>query len=264
MDKITSRENPLIKRAVKLATSSKHRRAEECFFVEGARLCLDAVRSGTPIELLLYTRRGSDRYPEAVETLREAAAKSVEVDEKIMATLADTETPQGIACLCKMLDKIGGAGTIKKNGRYLALENIQDPANLGTTLRTAEALGIDGVLLSRGCCDRYSPKVLRGSMGAVFRLFIKEEEEFPAALRRMGQEGFCTYAAVPAADAVPVTAAQFGPKTVVAVGNEGNGLTETAVAACAARVTIPMLGRAESLNAATAAAILMWEMMRRG
>jgi TrmH family RNA methyltransferase len=143
------------------------------------------------------------------------------------------------------------------------LEEIQDPANLGTVLRTAEALGEKAVLLCGKGCDPYSPKVLRGSMGAVFRLPMISIPNFAEAAPLLKKCGWTLWAAVPDSDALRVTKADFSNPSVMAVGNEGNGLSKETIALCQP-VTIPMLGRAESLNASASAAILLWEMMRGG
>ena len=144
----------------------------------------------------------------------------------------------------------------------MAVENLQDPGNLGAVLRTAEALGLSGVLLAGNCCDVYSPKVLRASMGAVFRLPFRSVERLADAAPTLRQTGFALYAAVPDRTAKRVTELSFEKPSIIAVGNEGNGLEAETVAACGQAVTIPMRGRAESLNAAASAAILMWELMR--
>ena len=118
------------------------------------------------------------------------------------------------------------------------------------------------MILTRGCCDVYSPKVLRGSMGAVFRLPMALVETMPPAVKALEQKGFVTMAAVPDRKAEPITQVLFSSPSIVLVGNEGNGLKPETIRACQRRVTIPMLGRAESLNASVAASLLMWEMMR--
>lgn len=243
--------------------SAKYRRQEALFPAEGVRLCRDALISGTRIAQFFYTAQAAEKYPDVIERLCLTASKTAEVSPALMDAMCDTRSPQGILCLCQMLDKSSDC-VYKRNtgGRILALENIQDPSNLGTVLRTAEALGISGVLLSSGCCDLYSPKVLRGSMGAVFRIPFTITEHFTDALQEMKYLGYSVYAAVPARDALPVTGLSFPQKCAAVIGNEGNGLTQEAIAACTDRVTIPMSGRAESLNAAIASSIFMWEMMR--
>lgn len=118
-----------------------------------------------------------------------AEAAYVEISEEISRHLGDTASPQGIFCICKTLDNRAALDTINRMGRYIALEDMQDPANLGTVVRTAEALGADGLLLSSGCCDLYNPKVLRGSMGGVFRLPFYAVGEMGAAIAALQARG---------------------------------------------------------------------------
>ena len=141
-----------------------------------------------------------------------------------------------------------------------SLENIQDPSNLGTILRTAEALGIEGVILSGNCCDIYSPKVIRGSMGAVFRIPFTIAEDFCGYISELSRKGIDVYASTPY-DAEDITNVKFSGG-VMLIGNEGSGLTKDVLTLGIQKVKIPMKGRAESLNAAAAAGILMWEMLR--
>lgn len=260
---ITSRDNPMVKRAAKLMSSARFRREQRLFVAEGVRLCLDALVSQVVIVEFFYTEQAEKRYQSAIRRIGSYAAKSVKVSPSVMAYLADTQTPQGVLCVCKTLDKSDCVYKMDNNPRrILALEDIQDPSNLGTILRTAEAMGIGGVLMSRGCCDIYSPKVLRGSMGAVFRIPFSMAEYLPSSIIKMKAMGYSVYAAVPFREATPVTDLHFSEKSSVVVGNEGNGLTSACINACTGSVTIPMPGRAESLNAATAASILLWEMVR--
>lgn len=261
-DRITSRENPTIKYMIKLLSSAKARREEGRFVIEGARLCADAAAGGCAVEALFYTEQAAEKYPDMLARIRACAPKETELAGAAAAALGDTRTPQGVFCLCRILDKPSASVKMNKYERLLLLEDIQDPSNLGAILRTAEALGFPAVALSGGCCDVYSPKVLRGSMGAVFRLPCLTAEDLPGFIGALRADGFLTGAAVPAEDATPVTRITFPQKAAVAVGNEGNGLKPETIAACEQRITIPMRGRAESLNAAVAASILMWEMMR--
>ncbi len=223
-ERITSRKNETVRFAAKLGQSASLRRESGLFLAEGARLCADAALSGVRIREVYFTDRA--------------------------------------ACMCEKRTREGMKSLPRAH--CLALETVQDPGNLGAALRTAEALGIGSVLLAGECCDVYAPKVLRASMGAVFRLPVFFCESLPETLPELSAQGFSSCAAVPDADAVPVTRADFSRPCVMAVGNEGNGLSPETIAACDTRVTIPMLGRAESLNAASSAAILMWEMMREG
>lgn len=259
---ITSRKNEMVKRAAGLLSSSEFRREQGLFLAEGARLCSDAALSGVKIHILFYTAQAAEKYGGYFNRIQPVAEQVYELEPHVAELLSDTKNPQGIFCVCRMTDALHTTEQIKPGRHYLALENIQDPANLGAVLRTAEALGIGGVILAGKCCDVYSPKVLRASMGAVFRIPFYISDEMPSAIHQLNQLGFVTLAAVPDSSAQKVTELDFRNPAVIAVGNEGNGLTEQAIRACTKSVTIPMVGRAESLNASASAAILMWEMMR--
>ncbi len=257
---VTSKDNRLVKEWRALCRDARARRESGCFAIEGARLCGDALASGVTVETVLYTADARQTYASVVEGLLAAAGQAVEITDTLARYMADTASPQGVFCVVKHLDNLLSFDTINNMGRYGVLENIQDPGNLGTVIRTAEALGLDGLILSAGCCDAYNPKVLRGSMGGVFRLPLWHTDDLPAAISALQQRGMTAYACVVDADAESVTAVPFGPGSLCVIGNEGNGLTADTVAACARRVTIRMAGRAESLNASMAAGIVMWEM----
>ena len=137
------------------------------------------------------------------------------------------------------------------------MENIQDPGNLGTMLRTAEAAGVSGIVLSRDCADIYNPKVIRSTMGSVFRVPFVYVPSFTEALRSIKEQGITVYAAY-LHGGESVSGVQFDEKCAIMIGNEGNGLSDTAVAEADKRVFIPMAGQIESLNAAIAAAILLF------
>ena len=257
---ITSKDNSLVKEVSRLISSSRERRIRGQFVAEGLRLCTDAVSSGAAVVSFLYTPQAREREPEVFGEIAAASERSYEISPEIMERISDTEHPQGFLCVIssasgKKLDEI------KKNGRYAALENISDPSNLGTILRTAEALGIDGVILSRGCCDIYSPKVVRGSMGAVFRVPFRIEEDLTRFIADRTAAGINTYASTPR-DAGDIAGCDLSGGGIMLIGNEANGLREETIRACSCRVRINMKGRAESLNASAAAAILLYEMLR--
>lgn len=261
-DEITSRKNETVKDMVRLSNSAAYRRESRRFVAEGARLCRDAAQSGATVFALLFTPQAKEKYAPYLSPVSEKAGRQYLISPEVASCLSETKSPQGVFCVCGIPADRPDFPSAADGGHCLVLENIQDPANLGAMLRTAEALGIRSVLLGGDCCDVYSPKVLRASMGAVFRLPLFRGPDTPLAIERLQQEGFVTLAAVPDDSAVPVTSLRLRGPVAVAVGNEGNGLTAEAQQACSLRVTIPMRGRAESLNAAASAAILMWELMR--
>ncbi len=259
---ISSKDNQLIKEWRGLNEQTRQRRKSGLFAIEGARLCGDALASGLVITSVLYTAAARETYAAVVEPLIAAAVHSAEITPALAKAMADTHSPQGVFCVAKVLDNQLSLDTINNMGRYGLLEDIQDPGNLGTMIRTAEAFGLDGLLLSAGCCDVYNPKVLRASMGGVFRLPLMIVEDVPAAVFALRQRGMTALACVVDADAAPIQTVKQAGGCVCVIGNEGNGLTAETVAACTERVTIPMAGRAESLNASMAAGIVMWELVR--
>lgn len=236
---------------------------------EGARLCADAARSGTAVTACFFTENAKKKYAAYLEPVLNIAEKAYCIEEHVAPLLSDTKNPQGIFCVCRMPQRgedglpVGAENDTGADKRVLVLENVQDPSNMGNVLRTAEALGIRRLALVDACCDIYGPKVLRGSMGAVFRLGVEQYPDAKSCITALNGQGITSLAAVPDSSATPITAVGFESGSwAVWIGNEGNGLTEDAKTLCADRVTIPMLGRAESFNASTAAAIVMWEMMR--
>lgn len=268
METITSVKNERVKAAAKLLSSAKARREQGLFVLEGLRLCMDVVRSGLRCAELFVSEEFCTKHGEEYEALAACSDEVFFVNDAVLEKLSDTRTPQGVCCVVRMAAPASLLSGEVPAAKLLLLENVQDPANLGAIARTAEALGISGLLVSGGC-DVYAPKALRASMGALLRLPVEVvdasgegSDPVLSLLEKAEALGYKTYASTPAADAVPVTEADFSGPVLCVVGNEANGVTPETMAACAERVTIPMAGRAESLNAAAAGAILMWEMVR--
>lgn len=259
---VTSKDNQWVKEWRRLNDSAKYRRDSGLFAIEGARLCSDALRSEVEIQTVLYTASALAIYGDVVESLVAVAQNAVEISPELSRYMGDTMNPQGVFCCAKMLDNSLIIDKINIIGIYNALEDIQDPGNLGTIIRTAEAFGLSGLLLSDGCCDPYNPKVLRSSMGGVFRLPILRGGSMSEMIPLLRERGLSVYACVVDGDATPITSVSMGAGSVAVIGNEGAGLKPETVSACTERITIPMTGRAESLNASMAAGIILWEMTR--
>ncbi len=265
MPVITSRRNPVIKAAAGLSASAGSRREKRAFLCEGARLCKDAALSGLELRACFYTAQAREKYGAYLAPVKKASQEAYEIAPEVAALLSATKAPQGVFCVCGWPQGLAGGDAPLSARRLLVLEHIQDPGNLGTILRTAEALGGFGVYLLGSCCDPLSPKALRASMGAVFRLKIAQEPSPQGLAERLAQAGFSTWAAVPDRQARRVTEMDFSQgRHSLFIGNEGSGLTPETAGLCKGKLTIPMLGRAESLNAAAAATVLMWEMARGG
>jgi TrmH family RNA methyltransferase len=256
---ITSRDNRQIKTAVKLMTSGRFRKEHGLFVLEGMRLCTDALRSGVHIDSLFFTEQAERKYCSEVRLLSNKADKIYLVDDSVFMKLTDTVSPQGIVCICRI---VKSSEKLDSSGRYVACENLSDPSNLGAIARTAEALAADGLILLGNCCDPYSPKAQRAAMGSLLRLPVVRFDDAADAVLRLRSDGLRFYAAVVDEKAEKIGNVKFQDGDVVLIGNEGNGLTGETIAACDYSVTIPIRGRAESFNAAAAAAILLWELLK--
>lgn len=261
MDFLSSRNNEKIKSAVAVRDSSKVRRESGTFFLEGARLCSDAADNSVEIIRAFLSRTALKKYGERCERIIAASKEAYEISDDVAARLSDTENSQGVFCICRAKKSESGI-CLKPDGRYLLLENVQDPSNLGAISRTAEALGIDSLIVCGGC-DIYNPKALRASMGSALRLNIISCPDALGVIESAKEKGMLTLASTPDKSSVKITDVEMTGGIVCVVGNEGNGISDRVMNSCGMKVTIPMGGRAESLNAGTAAAILIWEMLRK-
>lgn len=264
MQTITSKDNPKIKEAAKLVQSKKARREKGLFLTEGLRLCMDAVKSGR-IPLQTFLTQAVYSQLEQREDGKELLSQSREIyliTDEIADKLSDTQTPQGLFCTFEILDNRERLATIKRN-RVVVLSSLQDPGNIGTIIRTAEAFGVDLIVMSADCPDLYAPKTLRATMGGVFRMPILVTDDLKNEILSMRKEGISVYAAALKQNSVPITQIGFDVPSAVVIGNEGNGLTDEMIEACTAPMIIPMAGKAESLNAAVAATVAIWEMCRK-
>lgn len=253
---ITSKDNQLIKSVRALQTSSKARREGGLFVLEGLRICKDAAENSIIFDKLIVTNFALKKYPEEIEKLKAKSQNCYLLSENLFKKISDTDNPQGIICVAKTPEI---NTKISKNGRYVALENIADPSNLGAISRTAEALGVSGIILSSNSVDAYSPKSLRSSMGTLLRmpLFITDD-----IIDFINSNKLRSFACVVNEESDDISKIEFKNGDVIIIGNEANGLTEKTKNGAFKKITIPMLGKAESLNAAVAASISMWEMMK--
>ena len=260
MEKITARTNDKIKYAVRLGESASLRKEAGEFFLEGARLCSDAVQTGIGIRQAFFTAKALWKYSEYVERIIAESDECYEISAEVSQKLSGTENPQGVFCVCTAKERNDG-NCIKPNGKYIALENLQDPSNLGAICRSVEALGLDGLIVSGGC-DIYNPKALRAAMGSSLRMYVISADNLAEFIMTANQKGMLTLASVPRSTAEDIRTVSMNGGVICCVGNEGSGLTEETIGRCAKQVVIPMNGRAESFNASAAAAILAWELIR--
>lgn len=261
MTEISARTNEKIKYAAHLGESASLRSERKEFFLEGARLCADAAESGFAVKQAFFTASALEKYQPYAAAILECAQESFLVTAEVAKKLSQTQAAQGVFCICAVPEKSDAQTQLDPNGRYLALENVQDPSNLGAVCRTAEAMGLTGLIVSGGC-DPYNPKALRAAMGSSLRLRLLQTADLPSLLIFAEEKGMLTLASTPRAQAEDIRRARLSGGVICAVGNEGSGLTQQTIAACKKTVTIPMAGAAESLNASAAAAILIWELVR--
>lgn len=256
MNVITSKNNKIIKDTKRLLTSSKARQENKSFVLEGARLCFDVLNSVCRIKKFFITQSAYDKYYEQANRLCDIADESFIISNDVAEKLGETANSQGIFCVCEIPNANQNLGD-----KIIILDNLQDPSNVGAIIRTAEALGIPSIV-TYNCCDIYNSKSIRASMGSVLRSNILDVSDIVLFIKNIQSEDYRVYSTVPDFNANKITCVDFKPKVACVIGNEANGVEQNVKDVSDALVTIPMLGRAESLNAAVAASITMWEMLR--
>ena len=255
MQTITSMQNPKAAFWRGLKTRSARQEAG-LYIVEGAKMVGEALQAGLVQELLIHM----DRLPEYQVLAGSAACQIYAVSAHILSAACDTKTPQGVAALVRL----PGAPELCALGpRIVALDGVQDPGNVGTILRTADAAGFSGALLSQECADLYSPKCLRATMGSIFRLKALVAPSLPGALEELQHAGYSLLSGE--LNGTPFyERAGVKNRLCLVIGSEGDGVSRKVSALCTHRLALPMRGGAESLNAAVAAGIMMYDLMNRG
>lgn len=260
MEKITSRTNDKIKYAVRLGESASLRKETGEFFLEGARLCFDAAQTGIEIKQAFFTSKALWKYEDYVSQIIAKSEVCFEIGAEVSQKLSGTENSQGVFCICAVKPQ-SETENFNAQGKYIALENLQDPSNLGAICRSAEAIGLDGLIVSGGC-DIYNPKALRAAMGSSLRMNVISVDALDEFIGFANGKGMLTLASVPRNTAEDIRTVSMSGGVICCVGNEGSGLSQQVIEKCKKQVVIPMNGRAESFNASAAAAILAWELKR--
>ncbi len=251
METITSRANPLCTHVRKLSADRAYRRKCGEFLCDSPKLLEEALLNGAQVRTVVCTQDAAlPPLPEGVRT--------VSVPADVMRSLSPAQTPQGVLTVCAM--EARPLPETLPGRRYVVLDGVQDPGNVGTILRTADAFHTDGMLLVNGCADLYNPKTVRATMGAVFRCPVWRcgVEELRDVLSR---SAIPLYGAALRHDTVDARTLDYS-RCAIAIGSEGQGLSEAVLAACGQTARIPMNSRCESLNAAMAATVLLWEAAR--
>ena len=259
---ITSLTNDTVKYVEKLKKKASFRREEGCFVVEGIRMIREAPEAER--KCLFLTEAALAEYPE----LEHWCDRVETVSDPVLRKLSDTETPQGMLAVVRFLKETETAGDREpspvssgKATLYLILDGLQDPGNVGTLIRTAEAVGATAVLLSKGSADPYSPKVVRSTMGTIFRVPVRVVEDLPAEIEALKKTGVIVYGTH--LSGTDFYQADLTGPIAFLIGNEGNGLSEEVAATADRLLRIPMEGKVESLNAAVSGSVVAYEAYRQ-
>ena len=249
MEIITSVKNPRVL-AWRALQTRKGREEQDAFLVEGNRMVYEALESDFELRSVLI-REG---YPLSFPV--PPSIPFFTLSEHVFSSVADTKAPQGIAAvLSRRVRPLSGS-------RLLALDAVQDPGNVGTIIRTADAAGFEGVLLGPECADLFSPKVLRSTMGSIFRMSFAFPQDLPAALKAFRNQGYSVLSSQLDGDPF-YERKEVSPLFILIIGNEGNGISDPVKAEATHHLCLPMHGGAESLNAAVAAGIMMYDLMKK-
>lgn len=273
---ITSRQNPLVKTVCALS-ERKHRKETGLFRFDGVKLFCEAVSCRLALSYVFLREDVADALLPTVFTAVEAGLLPLDgvvtVSQSVFEKMSDEKSPEGLLTVAPMPTELHLAGNaqtvasaVRGNERILLAESLQDPGNLGTVMRSCAALGIDRLILGGACADLYHPRTVRAAMGALFRLptLTVQESAFADAIGALRAEGRKIYAAALHREARVIGSFALSPGDAFVIGNEGHGLSAETIAACDGSAVIPMREGSESLNAAAAAAICIWETVRTG
>lgn len=251
---LTSVQNPQIQ-ALRKLKDKQERLAAGCYLVEGGKMVQEALACAT-VRCILAEDDQAARYASLLAAAEAAGAQIILCPRHVLESVCDTKTPQGIAATVALPE----SGEVR--GDWLvALDGVQDPGNVGTILRTADAAGFQGVLASGACADAYGGKVLRATMGAIFRVPVWQPMDFPGALTDLRDQGYAIVSTQLDGEEMFVHA-PWPQRLVLVIGSEAEGVSSPVRALATHRLRLPMRGGAESLNAAVAAGILMYDVLR--
>ncbi len=262
MIRLTGSRNPLIK-GVRALKSKSGRDEKGLFFIEGARFVAEALKERVSIlyAVLSETFSSGGGSEELLGKLNASAFDCYVIPDRIFASISDTQTPQGILAVLS-LERKQLKNALPSNGLFVILDTIKDPGNMGAIIRTADAAGCAGVIVTDGCVDVFNPKVLRSTMGSIFHVPVYHCGSIIEAMNIVRKSGFMLCASR-AEGAVSIYEADLSGQVAMIVGSEAEGIgTETAENSDLL-IKIPMEGRAESLNASVAAGIIIFEVMRQ-
>lgn len=252
---ITARDNKYVKLTKSLHTK-QGRDKEGMFIIEGYRNVRDAFKKGAKIEFIL----ASDKCEYDLSVFKNA--KLFHLAPRIFDYVSDTVTPQGIMAVCRIEEVEFADIMLDDKSMVVVCENLQDPGNAGTIIRTADAAGAKAVIMAKGCVDIYNPKVVRSVMSSLFSVKVVRNKNMDSIFGYLKNNAVKSFAGALNEKSEDVFESDMKGRCAIFIGNEGNGLSTETVKRCDKSVVIPMLGGAESLNASVAAAIMMYEHVR--
>lgn len=262
---ITSSANQRIKQIIQWQTRAKERRKDSVFVAEGIKMYEEAPENSI---LEVYLSKDMEEKYVRIKQEKPLLWKKLEmtgyetVASEVFAKMSDTQTPQGILTVLRQPEYDLEELIVRPDPLFVVLENIQDPGNLGTILRTGEGAGITGVIMSSGTVDLFNPKTIRATMGSIYRVPFVYVEDLQETIDKLHIYGIHTYAAHLKGNTY-YDKFSFRKPTAFLIGNEGNGLTDETADRAMDYLKIPMEGRVESLNAGVATALLMYEAHRQ-
>lgn len=252
---ITSSSNAQVKRVIQLNKKARERKKQRIFVAEGRKMFQEVPK--TWLEHVYVTENFKNEHKNLLSGIDYEI-----VEDNVFSQMSDTQAPQGVLCTVKMpsysLNQVLGG----KNPLCLVMEDLQDPGNVGTILRTAEGAGVTGILLSKNTVDLFNPKTIRSTMGSIYRMPFLYVEDLCEVLLEFKRRGICTFGAH-LKGTCNYDSADYQKGTAFFVGNEGNGLSDRLSSQADTLIRIPMEGKVESLNAAIASSILMYEAYRQ-
>lgn len=257
---ISSNSNPQIKQLIKLQNKSRYRKQEGLFLVEGSKLVAEAAVHGCLQKIYLMESR-EGREEERVKPLLEQYPYEI-VSDEVFLQISDTITPQGVIGLVTMPKYSWESLLEGERKQFVVLDDLRDPGNLGTIMRTAEGAGMSGVILSKESVDLFNPKVVRSTMGSIFRVPYYYSDDLVQVLQQLKEQEITLYATAMEGSVV-YDQPDYTTGAAVIIGNEANGVSDKVFAQVEKRIRIPMEGQLESLNAAVSCAIVTYEMARQ-
>ncbi|MDV4150639.1 RNA methyltransferase [Clostridium sp. AL.422] len=254
---IESKDNSFFKNIKKLK-ERRFRDKEGLFIIEGLRLTEEAIRAGMDIEYVIISKDYEEKFQSFFVENSILTSKTNILANNLFMQIASTENPQGILAVVRKKNSIK-----KLNGDfYLICDKVQDPGNLGTIIRTAHAAGVDGIILTKGTVDIYNDKTIRSTMGSIFYIPIFYDDEYYSIIKELKEKGF-NLVATSLSESKNFFEENLKGKTILAVGNEGNGISDELFELADKKVKIPMPGGAESLNVSIATSIILFEKVRQ-